>query len=288
MNPSYSNSSPSSFPFIDLNEDHHLEHLISLPHHPTPSISTPIYFNLNQEYQICGRHSRESLQNQKKVEKNNIVLFGGSSDRGAISSSSSLLEATAGDMVCKREDHEDEGKSSSITDHDGSMKWMSSKMRVMPKMMNSNSDKPACRSVVHKFNDQIKYSTNYNSNDFVRVCSDCNTTKTPLWRGGPQGPKSLCNACGIRQRKARRAMAEAANGTELINTGTKKSRTSYIAQNKQHFKLIGTNSAHTSDQKKLSFEDFALSLTSKKNLTIPDEEEAAILLMALSCGLIHS
>lgn len=40
----------------------------------------------------------------------------------------------------------------------------------------------------------------------IRVCSDCNTTKTPLWRSGPCGPKSLCNACGIRQRKARRAM----------------------------------------------------------------------------------
>ncbi|KAG8044465.1 hypothetical protein GUJ93_ZPchr0121g48 [Zizania palustris] len=46
----------------------------------------------------------------------------------------------------------------------------------------------------------------------VRVCSDCNTTKTPLWRSGPCGPKSLCNACGIRQRKARRAAAAAANG----------------------------------------------------------------------------
>ncbi|KAL5199270.1 hypothetical protein ABZP36_020473 [Zizania latifolia] len=40
----------------------------------------------------------------------------------------------------------------------------------------------------------------------IRVCSDCNTTKTPLWRSGPCGPKSLCNACGIRQRKAQRAM----------------------------------------------------------------------------------
>ncbi|XP_008245759.1 PREDICTED: GATA transcription factor 17-like [Prunus mume] len=32
-------------------------------------------------------------------------------------------------------------------------------------------------------------------------CSDCMTTETPLWRGGPAGPKSLCNACGIRHRK---------------------------------------------------------------------------------------
>uniref|UniRef100_A0ACD5WY72 Uncharacterized protein n=1 Tax=Avena sativa TaxID=4498 RepID=A0ACD5WY72_AVESA len=54
----------------------------------------------------------------------------------------------------------------------------------------------------------------------IRTCSDCNTTKTPLWRSGPCGPKSLCNACGIRQRKARRAMmasvAAPAAGTDVV------------------------------------------------------------------------
>ncbi|KAF5746714.1 putative GATA transcription factor 15 [Tripterygium wilfordii] len=39
-----------------------------------------------------------------------------------------------------------------------------------------------------------------------KFCTDCKTTKTPLWRGGPSGPKSLCNACGIRHRKQRRAL----------------------------------------------------------------------------------
>ncbi|KAG0532365.1 hypothetical protein BDA96_04G102200 [Sorghum bicolor] len=53
----------------------------------------------------------------------------------------------------------------------------------------------------------------------VRVCSDCNTTKTPLWRSGPRGPKSLCNACGIRQRKARRAMAAAAAAAAASSNG---------------------------------------------------------------------
>lgn len=30
------------------------------------------------------------------------------------------------------------------------------------------------------------------------VCSDCQTTDSPEWRKGPQGPKTLCNACGLR------------------------------------------------------------------------------------------
>ncbi|EFJ20692.1 hypothetical protein SELMODRAFT_451362 [Selaginella moellendorffii] len=34
-----------------------------------------------------------------------------------------------------------------------------------------------------------------------RSCTQCGATKTPLWRNGPCGPKSLCNACGIRYKK---------------------------------------------------------------------------------------
>jgi hypothetical protein len=33
-----------------------------------------------------------------------------------------------------------------------------------------------------------------------RVCAHCRTQKTPLWRNGPLGPKSLCNACGVRHK----------------------------------------------------------------------------------------
>jgi ribosomal protein L37E len=40
-----------------------------------------------------------------------------------------------------------------------------------------------------------------------RICAHCGTSKTPLWRNGPQGPKSLCNACGIRHKKAGRRSA---------------------------------------------------------------------------------
>lgn len=33
------------------------------------------------------------------------------------------------------------------------------------------------------------------------LCADCGTTASPEWRKGPQGPKTLCNACGLRWAK---------------------------------------------------------------------------------------
>ncbi|KDP31462.1 hypothetical protein JCGZ_15342 [Jatropha curcas] len=36
-----------------------------------------------------------------------------------------------------------------------------------------------------------------------RRCSHCQTDKTPQWRIGPLGPKTLCNACGVRYRSGR-------------------------------------------------------------------------------------
>ncbi|XP_038706077.1 GATA transcription factor 11-like isoform X1 [Tripterygium wilfordii] len=34
----------------------------------------------------------------------------------------------------------------------------------------------------------------------TRKCTHCEVTKTPQWREGPLGPKTLCNACGVRYR----------------------------------------------------------------------------------------
>lgn len=47
----------------------------------------------------------------------------------------------------------------------------------------------------------------------VRMCVECGATQTPQWREGPQGPKTLCNACGVRyvraqQRANKRATAQ--------------------------------------------------------------------------------
>ncbi|KAL1554969.1 putative GATA transcription factor 22 [Salvia divinorum] len=150
-------------------------------------------------------------------------------------------------------------------------RWMTSKMRVMKKM---NHDRAAVKMAKRR---QLSAETDLSSNTFsynnspIRVCSDCNTTKTPLWRSGPKGPKLLCNACGIRQRKARRAMAAVA----------------YKGKNGQLKKRCKTPA---SAQKRISFEDFLINLS--ENLAfhrvLPDDEkDAAILLMALSSGLVN-
>lgn len=46
-----------------------------------------------------------------------------------------------------------------------------------------------------------------NDNDMLlpmkRRCVECGEEKTPQWRRGPKGPKTLCNACGIRDMRKR-------------------------------------------------------------------------------------
>ncbi|KAF7814231.1 GATA transcription factor 9-like [Senna tora] len=41
------------------------------------------------------------------------------------------------------------------------------------------------------------------SNSEGRKCLHCGAEKTPQWRTGPMGPKTLCNACGVRYKSGR-------------------------------------------------------------------------------------
>lgn len=118
--------------------------------------------------------------------------------------------------------------------------------------------------------------------------------------------QSLCNACGIRQRKARRAMAAAAaaaNGTILaVDVPTMKNSTK--VQHKEKKSRIGSTNACLPFKKrckltspsrgrrknKLGFEDLILSMSKNsafQQVFPQDERDAAILLMALSYGLVH-
>ncbi|XP_042414670.1 GATA transcription factor 23-like isoform X1 [Zingiber officinale] len=105
----------------------------------------------------------------------------------------------------------------------------------------------------------------------IRACSNCSTTKTPLWRSGPHGPKSLCNACGIRQRKVRRAMEAAA----VCSVTKEEKPCNSSVPFKKRYKFTSS-----SKQKKLFVDEAVV-------VPVKDERDAAILLMGLSCGLIR-
>ncbi|XP_010242203.1 PREDICTED: GATA transcription factor 21-like [Nelumbo nucifera] len=304
MNPIYLNPSPSFFPIAPIepsdDEDQHLQFFRPPSQAVAYSLSSSIFSNSSA--QEGGGHDRERQE----------AVNGGPSDHQYFPDDPPPPtvedDINSGLELSNSKQRENRGGSQGNM---GSVRWMSSKMRLMRKMKNSDRvgmDKPV-NTNMHKFQqdhhhrspspwemDTSSNSSSNNANNTVRVCSDCNTTKTPLWRSGPRGPKSLCNACGIRQRKARRAMA-AANGTLLPTEASsmknkvhhkekRSSETGYVQQYKKRCKLATSPRS----MKKVCFEDFTINLSKNSSFhrVFPqDEKEAAILLMALSCGLVH-
>lgn len=134
-----------------------------------------------------------------------------------------------------------------------------------------------------------------------KCCSDCKTTKTPLWRSGPSGPKvgstsilffkkkdlicflklilnffgfvcfqSLCNACGIRYRKKRPSATATAAAT---------------AKNDMKKGKIGKKRIR--DAWRLNIVPLEL-MEGQKRRQWGEVERAALLLMALSCGAVFA
>jgi len=54
------------------------------------------------------------------------------------------------------------------------------------------------------------------------VCTDCGTLDSPEWRKGPNGPKTLCNACGLRwaKKEKKRSGPSADGATSNVNSAT--------------------------------------------------------------------
>ena len=77
--------------------------------------------------------------------------------------------------------------------------------------------------------------------------------------------------------------------TKVQHVKSKRSKYGHVAQFKKRSKLATTTPSHGLT-KKLCFEDFLISLSKNSSFqrVFPqDEKDAAILLMALSCGLAH-
>ncbi|XP_016508845.1 GATA transcription factor 19-like [Nicotiana tabacum] len=100
--------------------------------------------------------------------------------------------------------------------------------RLQSNERRSNSYMSKCWNILQPKNHKSsRGSSNGNTNSggadplVARRCANCDTTSTPLWRNGPRGPKSLCNACGIRFKKEERrasAAAATANGGGMDHT----------------------------------------------------------------------
>ncbi|CAA6671254.1 unnamed protein product [Spirodela intermedia] len=67
-----------------------------------------------------------------------------------------------------------------------------------------------------------------------RRCANCDTTTTPLWRNGPRGPKSLCNACGIRHKKEERRAGSFAGNPSSTSSSTTLSTASHLELPSNH------------------------------------------------------
>ena len=163
-------------------------------------------------------------------QADNPIRDCGTSTYDQASSSSSLVQPHVVDVISNKDhrlmsayvDHEreingrggeEEGKSNNNI-RPRAVKWMSSKMRLMQKMtnpdlalagINGNHIPAAAEIAEHKFpvvqyrENSVETSFSRNSNKTtpaVRVCSDCNTNTTPLWRSGPRGPK-VVTVCKI-------------------------------------------------------------------------------------------
>ncbi|KAL3515985.1 hypothetical protein ACH5RR_022887 [Cinchona calisaya] len=148
------------------------------------------------------------------------------------------------------------------------------------------------------------------STENEKCCVDCKTTKTPLWRSGPAGPKSLCNACGIRYRKKRAAKEISTMG--LNKEGEKKIKKEENSVEKKKKKKRANfrggkcgNSKLTSvewRQRLMAFGQGVVLFQRQRspilrkrqqqrifqNRKLGEVEQAAILLMALSCGSVFA
>ncbi|KAI4334918.1 hypothetical protein L6164_013619 [Bauhinia variegata] len=118
-------------------------------------------------------------------------------------------------------------------------------------------------------------------NEQKKTCADCGTTKTPLWRGGPAGPKSLCNACGIRSRKKKRAILGINKGSAEDNKKGKRSTNGGSSNKlgdslKQRLMALGREVL------------MQRSTIERPRKRLGEEEQAAVLLMSLSYGSVYA
>lgn len=226
MSTIYMSQLSTAFPLMeeDHHQDHHQGHFQAFTMPKDPPILFPFVINNNNSpsdnssfsYGGSDHHFR---QNTATLEPQHMI--GGSSS--VFSTPFPTVESIRDDMIERSSSYDPYDMEKLQAAANGSLKagkWTApapaAKMRITRKTSDpAGVKKPRRRAQTYE--DHGHFGGMNQALGIIRTCSDCNTTKTPLWRSGPCGPKSLCNACGIRQRKARRAMMAStmAPGTDV-------------------------------------------------------------------------
>ncbi|TKY46203.1 GATA transcription factor 9 [Spatholobus suberectus] len=88
--------------------------------------------------------------------------------------------------------------------------WLADSELIVPKKKDEQEVEEEGVVVVRKekLGDYCEGEVNNNNNvgqhhPIPRRCTHCLAQRTPQWRAGPLGPKTLCNACGVRYKSGR-------------------------------------------------------------------------------------
>ncbi|XP_019458934.1 PREDICTED: GATA transcription factor 4-like isoform X2 [Lupinus angustifolius] len=89
--------------------------------------------------------------------------------------------------------------------------WLADSELFVPKQKNDDEEVMMEKGIVlskESFGDSEQdaddvFSKNFQQHPMPRRCTHCLSQRTPQWRAGPLGPKTLCNACGVRYKSGR-------------------------------------------------------------------------------------
>ncbi|WCJ40844.1 GATA transcription factor 12 [Euphorbia peplus] len=81
--------------------------------------------------------------------------------------------------------------------------WSTRLLHLSPTSDNGNNNNSSKKQEDDNNNNNNNNNTGSIGGTPVRKCLHCASEKTPQWRTGPMGPKTLCNACGVRYKSGR-------------------------------------------------------------------------------------
>ncbi|EMS48136.1 Putative GATA transcription factor 22 [Triticum urartu] len=201
----------STLPLMDGDQDQGHFQAFHLPKDPPILFPFMIDNPVEHQGQAYGdQHSRQQFFGESNQQFNDhMMMSGGSADVFATCSPFGPTIQSIGSDMIQRSSYNSYDFEATHAGDGSTSQWASAKppvkMRIMRKAPTNDHQggtarKPRRRAQAHQGDEsqQLQHPMGV-----IRVCSDCNTTKTPLWRSGPCGPKG---------RACQRAPPAATNG----------------------------------------------------------------------------